>query len=173
MTNTRTEANILADTYENARTLTRWYLARLKEVDMHKVFEAEGKKLNSAYWITAHLAWSEQFMLLLALGGKPLDIHWMEQFRIGSKYPDDITALPPIKQILDAWKEIHVAAMAHVRSLPDDMMNRDNPAGFGFGGDNSYRMMIHHAILHEAVHAGIFHGSANCMGYRRFDSIIR
>jgi hypothetical protein len=34
------------------------------------------------------------------------------------------------------------------------MLDKDNPAGFGFGGDNSYRMMIQHAIRHEAIHAG-------------------
>ncbi len=154
MVNSRTEANILADAFESARTLTKWYLSRMKEADMHKVFESEGKKFNSAYWIAAHLTWSEQFLLLFALGGKTLDMPWLEQFRIGSKYHDDTSALPPVKQVLDAWKDIHVTAMAHVRSLPDDMLNRDNPAGFGFGGDNSYRMMIHHAIRHEAIHAG-------------------
>jgi len=150
----RTEAEILADTYENVRILTKWYLSKMKDVDMQKVFEVDGKKFNSAYWITAHLTWSEQFLLLLALGGKPLDIPWLDQFRIGAKFPDDKNGLPPIKQILDAWKEIHVAAMAHVRSLPDEVLNKDNPSGFGFGDDKSYRMMIHHAIRHESIHAG-------------------
>jgi len=150
----RTEANVLADTYESVRALTKWYLSKMKDVDMHKIFEADGKKLNSAYWITAHLTWSEQFLLLMALGGKTLDIPWLEQFRIGSKYPNDTGTLPPIKQILDAWKEIHAAAMTHVRSLPDEILVKDNPAGFGFGGDNSYRIMIQHAIRHEAIHTG-------------------
>ncbi len=150
----RTEANILADSFESVRSLTRWYISKLKDADMHKVFEADGKKLNSAYWVTAHLTWSEQFLLLQAIGGNPLNIPWLEQFRIGSKMPDDKNGLPPVKQVLDAWKEIHAAAMAHVRSLPDELLGKDNPAGFGFGGDNSYRMMIQHAIRHEAMHTG-------------------
>ena len=150
----RTEANILADTYESVRILTRWYLAKMKDVDMHKVFEVDGKKLNSAYWIAAHLTWSEQFLLLLALGAKPLDFPWLDQFRIGSNLQEDKSGLPAVKDILDAWKEIHMAAMTHVRSLPDEALNNDNPSGFGFGDDKSYRMMIHHAIRHESIHAG-------------------
>ncbi|HXH18002.1 MAG TPA: DinB family protein [Chitinophagales bacterium] len=151
---TNTEANILADVYESVRALTKWYISRMKDVDMHKVFEVDGKKFNSAYWVTAHLIWSEQFLLLQTLGGKSPEIPWLEQFRMGSPVPERHDGLPSVKQILDVWKEIHSAAMKHVRSLSDEILSSDNPSGFGFGGDNSYRMMIHHAIRHEAVHTG-------------------
>jgi len=149
-----TEANILADTFESVRILTRWYLSKMKEVDMHKRFEADGKKLNSAYWVVAHLIWTEHFLLLQVLGGKTLDIPWLEQFRLGAKAQEPMQDSPDIKQLLDKWKEVHAAAMAHVRSLPDELLDKDNPMGIGFGGNNSFRMIIHHAIRHEAMHTG-------------------
>jgi len=150
---TRTEANVLADAYESVRALTRWYLSKMKEVDMFKEFEVDDKKLNSAYWVMAHLVWAENFLLLRALGGKPVDLPWLDQFGISST-PVKRDTLPEVKHVLDEWKAVHVTAMTHVRSLPDDLLATDNPAGFGFAGDNSYRMMIQHAIRHEAMHTG-------------------
>ena len=147
-------ANVLADAYESVRSLTKWYVSKMKDVDMMKEFELEEKKLNSAYWLISHLTWTEQFLLLQALGGKTLDIPWLELFRIGSKIPEDRNVLPSIKQVLDDWKEIHFAAMTHVRSLSDETLSQDNPIGMGFGGDNTHRMMIQHAIRHEAMHTG-------------------
>lgn len=150
----KTEANVLADTYESVRMLTKWYISKLKDVDMRKEFEVQGSKFNSAYWVVAHLIWAENFLLLQALGGKHADHVWLEQFRIGSDPGEVQEALPPIKEMLDAWKAIHHTAMLHVRSLPDEILSEDNPLGMGFGGDNSHRMMIQHAIRHEAIHAG-------------------
>lgn len=150
----KTEANALADTFESVRTLARWYISKMKDADMFHEFEVSGQRLNSAYWLVAHLAWAENFLLLQALGGKALDIPYLEQFKIGAKMPEDKTGLPSVKQILDDWKEIHAAAMAHVRSLSDETLSKDNPMGMGFGGDNTYRMMLHHAIRHESMHTG-------------------
>ncbi|MDZ4847200.1 MAG: DinB family protein [Chitinophagales bacterium] len=150
----RTEANILADNYESVRLLTKWYISKLKDVDMKKEFIVEGKSLNSAYWLVAHLIWAENFLLLQALGGKSTDIPWLEKFKIGSKLSELNKDVPEVKQLLEAWKEIHPAAMQHVRSLSDETLAKDNPMGFGFGGDNSHRMMIQHAIRHEAMHTG-------------------
>ena len=160
----KTEAIALADAFESVRTLTKWYLSKMKEVDMHKVFEMDGLKFNSAYWITAHLVWSEHYILLVGMGGKPMDIPWLDQFGLGSKFPDDFNSLPPVKEVLGAWKEVHAAAMKQLRSLPDELLDKENPTGFGFGGDNSYRMMIQHAIRHEAIHAG--HLSWLCKMYK-------
>lgn len=150
----KTEVNILADNYESVRLLTKWFLSKLKEVDMKKEFEAEGIKLNSAYWITGHLIWAENFLLLQALGGTAFQHSWLQYFGFGQKPSGEQPGLPDIKELLSTWKEVHPAAMLHVRSLPDEILVKDNPTGFGFGGDNSYRMMIQHAIRHEAMHTG-------------------
>jgi hypothetical protein len=150
----RTEANVLADAYESVRVLTKWYISKLKDVDMKREFSVDGNKLNSAYWVVAHLVWAENFLLIQALGGKPFDVEWMKLFGIGSKFPDEGKGLPEMKELLDTWKLIHPAAMEHVRSLSDETLAKDNPMGMGFGGDNTYRMMIQHAIRHEAMHTG-------------------
>lgn len=159
----RTEANILADSYESVRLLTKWYISKLKEADMHKEFVVEETKLNSACWIVAHLIWAENFLLLQALGGKAFEFPWLQKFGIGATPPESKSDVPEVKQLLEAWKEVHPAAMLHVRSLPDEMLVKDNPMGIGFGGDNSHRMMIQHAIRHEAMHTG--HLSLLCKLY--------
>lgn len=150
----RTEAIALADTYESVRALTRWYFSKLKDVDMAKQFEVEGHKLNSAYWILAHLIWAENFLLIQALGGKPFEYSWLSKYAIGTPCPEHTQDLPGVKQLFDIWKEVHPAAMQHVRSLSDEILATNNPLDMGFGGDNSYRMMIQHAIRHEALHTG-------------------
>lgn len=121
---------------------------------MKRQFAVEDKKLNSAYWILAHLIWAENFLLIQALGGKAFEYDWLPKFAIGVPCPEPGGNLPEVKQLLDIWKEVHPAAMQHVRSLSDDVLATDNPMGMGFGGDNSYRMMIQHAIRHEAMHTG-------------------
>ncbi len=150
----KSEANILADAFESVRTLTKWYISKMKEVDMYKEFEVEGKKLNSAYWLVAHLIWAENFLLLECLGSNGADIPWLGQFSIKSKMPESRAGLPEIKEMLDAWKTVHAKAMEHVRSLPDELLDTENPLGIGFGDDKTHRMMIQHAIRHEALHTG-------------------
>ena len=150
----KTEANFLADAFESTRQLSKWYLSKLKDVDMRLQFTSNGITLNSAYWLVGHLVWAENFLLLKCLGGKPIEAPWLEEFALGSKLTDDEKRLPEVKEILDKWKEVHAAAMQHVRSLPDEILSQDNPLGMGFGGDNSYRMILHHAIRHEGIHAG-------------------
>ncbi|GIV32777.1 MAG: hypothetical protein KatS3mg031_0312 [Chitinophagales bacterium] len=150
----KTEPQYLADAFESVRQLTRWYISKLKGVDLFHEFELEGKKLNCAYWIIAHLVWAENFLLLRALGGEAKTWPWLERFALGSAMPDNRSALPDIKTLLNAMKETHHASMLHVRGLSQEMLNRENPFGLAFGQDNSYRMMIHHAIRHEAMHTG-------------------
>ena len=53
-----------------------------------------------------------------------------------------------------AMKEVHEKAMAHVLTLSDEEMEAENFIGFGFGGVKTNRIMVNHAIRHEAMHTG-------------------
>jgi len=148
------EANALADVMDHARDLTRFYLKALKGTDMFQEFEVNGQKLNSAYWIAAHTCWSENTLLLQCLSGPAQDIPWLAEFGIGKSLPADRSHLPSVKEVMQALKTVHEAALAHVRSLDAAALAEDNTAGVAFGGDKSKRMVIHHVIRHEAYHTG-------------------
>ena len=150
----KTEAHVLADTFENTRALTRWYISKLKDVDMKQEFEVNGKKLNSAYWILLHLVWSENFLLLQCLDGKGFEIPWFEHVSIGKKLSMQTAGLPEVKEVLNVWKDVHATAMQHVRGLSDETLEKENHFVVGFAGDSSKRMAIHHAIRHEGLHIG-------------------
>lgn len=147
------EANLLADTYDMAYGLVRFYQSKLKEADPFKQWEVNGNRLNSIAWITAHLCWSEEFLLLRAIGGKPTGINWLEHYEFGSEGSLHEDGLE-MKQLLDARKTIHEAAMAHVRSLTAEDLAKDNLFGIEFGSGKSVKAVIQHAIRHEGTHAG-------------------
>lgn len=147
------QANLLADTYQMAYDLVRFYTSNLKDVDPHKQWEVNGYKLNSVAWINAHLCWSEDFLLLKATGGKSSEATWLDHYQLGS----DGTMHEPevdMKTILADRKIIHDACMAHIRSLSDEDLAKPNPVGLAFGPQNSIKTMIQHAIRHEGTHAG-------------------
>jgi len=151
--NPRTESSILADAFESTRQLTRFYMSKLKGTDMFKEFYIDGQKLNSAYWIIAHLVWEENFLAVKALGGKPIETDWLEKFGFGSTMPtkEDV---PPIEGVLSTWKVVHENSMNHLKIISDSEMDKENALGFSFAGSKSYRTVIHHLIRHEAMHTG-------------------
>jgi len=57
---------IFIETIESINALTYWYMSLLKNTDCNKQFTIEGKKLNTLYWLTAHIANSEDLLLLKA-----------------------------------------------------------------------------------------------------------
>lgn len=147
------EAKTFADIFERTRDLTKWYLGLLKTVDSEKELPVGDKTLNSVYWITAHLVWAENFLVVKSTGGIGVDIPWLEHYKLGS----DGTlheGRGDLKSVIDSLKIVHANAMKHLLTLDDEMLQRPNPAGFAFGSDNTNRMMIIHAIRHEGTHIG-------------------
>ncbi|MFN8287794.1 MAG: DinB family protein [Chitinophagales bacterium] len=148
-----TQANLLADTYEMSYGLVRFYMSKLKEADPYKEWEVNGVKLNSVAWMAAHLCWSENFLLLIGTGGPSVNIEWLNHYRLGA----DGTFHQPevdLKTFLDQRKTIHEAAMAHIRTISDEDLMKENLIGADFGTGNTIKVVIQHAIRHEATHAG-------------------
>ncbi len=147
------EANILADTYEMAYGLVRYYNSNLKTVDPFKQWEVNGVKLNSVAWLNCHLCWSENFLLLQCTSGKTANIPWLEHYSIGSDGNlHDVKT--DMKTILDDRKVVHEAAMNHIRTLTNEDLLKENPMGFEFAGSKTIKTFIQHAIRHEGTHAG-------------------
>lgn len=147
------QANLLADTYEMAYGLVRFYTGNLKEAEPYKQWEVNGAKLNSIAWINSHLCWSENFLLLKAAGAPSCEIAWLEHYSFGS----DGTLHDPkvdMKVILSDRKIVHEAAMKHIRGLSNEDLEKENPLGIQFGQSKSIKSIIQHAIRHEGTHAG-------------------
>jgi len=147
------EAESLADTFQKTRDLTKWYLSLLKPADPCYQWEVNGKKLNSIAWIAAHLVWAEDFLIIRATGGKGIGLEWLEHYKLGSDGSLH-EEKPDMKNLVTILKEGHVKATTHLLGLNNDKLNEDNPLGFGFAGVKTNRMMIQHAIRHEAMHTG-------------------
>lgn len=144
---------IFANMHSKVRDLTRWYLSLLKTVDPYSQVDVNGIRLNSIYWLVAHLTWAENMLILKATGGNPVDAPWLEHYRLGGDGTLH-THNPDLKAALKLLKEVHELSQAHLLTLPDEKMEQNNLIGFGFGGDNTNRMMIQHCIRHEAMHTG-------------------
>ena len=149
----KTETQTLVETLELSRDLTRYYLSNLKEQDVYKVFEIEGKQLNSIIWLVAHITVSENWLLLVCTGGEHVKIPWARQFGLGSEVPKKEDC-PPFEEILSYFKQVHKKSIAYISQLTDDDLNQPTTNGIDFGGEDSVRAIIKHAIRHECAHAG-------------------
>jgi hypothetical protein len=149
----KTEAFILSEVMDKTRRLTETYLELLKNVDLHQVFEVEGKQLNSVFWIMAHLAVTENYLLLRSTGGDMKKISWARQFGIGTTPPAPADC-PPLQEVRETLTAVHQAAVAHVASINDQSLDDINSTSFEFDGEKTIRSVIVHAIRHEGTHAG-------------------
>ncbi|MBS1514539.1 MAG: DinB family protein [Bacteroidetes bacterium] len=148
-----TECIILADAFESTRSLTKGFLSRIQESLINDSIEINGAVLNSPYWITAHLAWAEGFLLLTALGSDFDKYKWLDEYGFGSN-PAEIKTKPPYFEVKEIMDEIHAEAMKHLKGLNDEFLNEKNKMGIKFGDKDDNRIVIHHAIRHEPMHMG-------------------
>ena len=147
------EAKILADTFQKVRDLTKWYFSLLKPVDPYRHWEVNGTRLNNMIWLASHITWAENSLLLKGTGGQGIDIHWLEHYNISSSGSLH-DAAHDMKAILEALKTVHEKAMEHLLTISNEKMDEQNVFGFGFGGVSTNRILIQHAIRHEAMHTG-------------------
>ena len=147
-----TEAQILAHVMDRTRSYTLTYFDWLKDQDLHRRFMCEGKALNTAYWLIAHLATSENGLLLRATGGPFEKFSWAKHFTVGAAgLPAD--QCPPFEEVFATFNAVHAKAIAHLGSLPDGALETPNITGLAAIGSN-VRDVIAHAIRHEGSHAG-------------------
>ena len=148
---TPTEAQVLAHMMDRSREYTLSYFNKLKDQDLHKRFVCEGKELNSAFWLIAHLATSENGLLLRSTGGEFIKFSWAKHFTLGGAGlpPEEC---PPFAEVFDIFSTVHAKAIDHVRTLDEATLSAPNPTGLPFGPQ--IRDVITHAIRHESSHTG-------------------
>lgn len=148
-----TEAKALADVYKSVRSLTKFFVNQLQDIDIEKQFELDGIKLNTISWLIGHLCWTENALILKGVGNIDSGIPWLEEYGIGTN-PSDIKMKPGLSELISTLDNIHEKALGVLENLNDEELSEDNYLGFGFGGDKSKRMLIIHAIRHEPMHTG-------------------
>jgi uncharacterized damage-inducible protein DinB len=148
-----TESKILADVFQSVRNLTNFYISQFKDLNVFERLEFKGRKFNSAYWIIGHLVWSEHSLIIEGLGGQPMKIPWLEKFQIGSK-PENLYTSPSYEEILQTLEKVHSNAINLIQSLSDEELDQPNLIEATFGGKNTKRAVVIHAIRHEPMHTG-------------------
>ena len=149
----KSETQTLVETLELSRGLTNYYLKNLKDQDIYKIFEVEGKQLNSILWLIAHITVSENWLLLVCTGGEKVSIPWARQFGLGSEIPKKEDC-PPFDEVIDYYNQVHQKAIAYITQLSDEDLGKPTTNGVDLGGEDSIRAIIKHAIRHECSHAG-------------------
>lgn len=148
----KTEAALLTHVMDRSRQNTLRYLDYLPDVDPHRMFVCEGKSLNTLFWLSAHLATTENGLLLLATGGPFEKFSWAKHFGPGSTgLPPE--QCPPYAEVRATFDAVHQRAMAHLPTLDDAALERPNLTGFTRFGP-LMRDVITQAIRHESYHAG-------------------
>lgn len=154
----KSECNSLADTFETVRALSKSFISKIDEKDIHESIVINGKEMNSPYWIVAHLAWAEAFLILATLGAEESPeeeekYDWLNEYGFGTK-PAEVKTKPPLSEVIEAMDYIHERAMKHLRSLDDAFLDEKNKFNMTFGGKKDNRIAVHHAIRHEPMHIG-------------------
>jgi DinB family protein len=147
------ESKILSNIMDKSRQMSLYYLDKLKETDLQKSFVVDGKTLNSTFWIMAHLAVTENWLLLRSTGAEHVKIPWARQYGQGSNAVVK-GETPPLDEVRAIFTEVHTKALQHVDSLSDELLDSKNTTGFNLFGMHSIRDVIIHAIRHENSHAG-------------------
>lgn len=148
-----TEASLLALAVDRTRDYARFYLRHLKDTDPHHEFSADGVKLNTQYWLAAHLTVSQNWLLLRGTGGPFEKFSWAKHFGIGST-PPARELCPPYDEVWAMFKAIHEKAVAHIASLTDAQLEQPHAAMMKLGGTDTVRDVILHHLRHEGSHTG-------------------
>jgi uncharacterized damage-inducible protein DinB len=148
-----TQSETLANTFQSVRALTKFYFSRFPEDKLKEELKVNGVTFNTAYWLAAHLAWTQHFLIVQGVADKNLNIPWLEEFKISST-PEPKDSWPSFNEIMESMDKINEEAMNIIKGLTDEQLDEENYLGFSFGGVNSKRALINHCIRHEPMHVG-------------------
>ncbi len=136
------------------RDLARFYLKKLEGADVRKRFECEGKKLNSIYWLVAHLAWGQNNLILRSTGGPNPELPWLKHFALGKPADEGETNGPTWEEVLAGFNKVHELAMAHLETLDPALLDTPNKLDWEVMDSKTMRATLMHHIRHENTHIG-------------------
>lgn len=150
------QSSLLSKIFQQSRQLNKFYISKLKGVDPYENIEFGREKFNSIFWLTAHLVWAENNLVVVQTGGDIDAPEWLNHYSIqsdGTLHENHGT----FKELLDLMNSLHPKAMAHLESLCYAKLDSDNLSKMSFDGiDISKRLCVIHSIRHESTHSGNF-----------------
>lgn len=107
--------------------------------------------MNSISWNVGHLTWQEQrYCLHYGLGMKPLPYPEINKaFAYGAP-----ASTPPLKDVLDAWKDITKQADTWLDTLTTELLASPVPKADGSPSQRTYGSLILRMIYHYWYHCG-------------------
>lgn len=152
----KTELATLRNMMDATRQMAHFALKKLagKENDFQKRFEVEGRKLNSVYWIIAHLAWGENNLILRSTGGPNPELPWLKFFGMGKPAEEGENCGVPYADIYAGFKKVHQLSMDHLATLDPANLDAENKLQWEVLGAKTMRNTIMHHIRHENSHNG-------------------
>lgn len=147
------ESEYLAGLLNNTRVLAYFYLDKLNEANWYEEFNVNGNRINPVAWNVAHMAWAQNFFVLVATGNTSVNLKWLDLFKIGSE-PLPTSLYPSRQDIMMAFENIHTLALHHVLAMQPMQFDQPNLIDLKFKNGNSKRLAIHHHLRHEGSHIG-------------------
>ncbi|MBS1519272.1 MAG: DinB family protein [Bacteroidetes bacterium] len=143
----------LSEAYESARNLTKFYFSKLDDSLYTKRHRINDTEMNSAFWMLAHLVWTEHLLIIKGIGNQEMGIEWLDNYSYGTD-PGSITSEPSLEEVRDKFDEVHLRAMEILKSMDDKQLEEDNHIDANFGSSKSKKNVLIHAIRHEPMHVG-------------------
>ncbi len=149
-----TELATITEIIQRTRELANYYIHKTKGVDVKKRFEVNGKKLNSIYWLVAHMAWAENSLVIRSTGGPNPELPWLKLFALGKPAEDGETNGPSYEEVLAGFEKVHRIAMDHLATLDSASLDAPNKIDWEIMGSKTMRATLIHHIRHEGTHTG-------------------
>ena len=163
--NSGTELATLRNMVDATRQLAHFALKKLegKEADFQKRFEVntgqEGevsqvRKLNSVYWLIAHMAWAENNLILRSTGGPNPEVPWLRLFALGKPAEEGENSGIPYAEVYAGFKKVHQMSMDQLAAMDPANLDTENKLQWEILGGKTMRNTIMHHIRHESNHIG-------------------
>lgn len=147
------ESEYLAGLVNNTRVLAYFYIEKMENCNWYQRFSIDGEQINSVAWNLAHMAWAQNYLILVATGNNTVNIKWFDLFKIGSP-PAPIELYPNKQDILSAFENVHQLALYQINQMKEEQFDEPNLINLKFKNGNSQRLAIHHHLRHEGTHIG-------------------
>lgn len=123
-------------------------------VDVFKRFEVNGRKLNSVYWLTGHMAWAQNNLILRSTGGPNPDLKWLKLFALGKPAEEGEGSGVSWDEVKAGLQKVHDISMEHLGTLTAADLDSPNKLDWEIMGGKTMRNTIMHHIRHENNHTG-------------------
>src|ERR1044072_3969173 len=111
------ELSTIREIVSRTRELANYYIHKTKGADVKKRFEVDGKKLNSIYWLLAHMALGGNNFDSCSNGGPNPEVPWLKHFALGKPAEEGELNGPSYEEVLAGFQKVHQIAMDHLEKL--------------------------------------------------------